>query len=36
MTIFVVFILGCTIYQSILLSMILYKVCQILDGEVKE
>lgn len=36
MTILVVFILGFTIYQSFLLSLILYRVEQILDGEVQE
>lgn len=36
MTIFLVFILGFTIYQSFLLSLILYRVEQILDGEVQE
>lgn len=36
MTILVVFILGFTIYQSFLLSIILYRVEQILDGEVQE
>ena len=36
MIILVVFILGFTVYQSFLLSLILYKVEQILDGEVQE
>lgn len=36
MTILLVFILGFTIYQSFLLSLILYRVEQILDGEVQE
>lgn len=36
MTIFLAFILGFTIYQSFLLSLILYKVEQILDGEMEE
>ena len=36
MTILLVFILGFTIYQSFLLSIILYRVEQILDGEMEE
>ena len=36
MTILLVFILGFTIYQSFLLSIILYRVEQILDGEMQE
>ena len=36
MIIRVVFIFGFTVYQSFLLSLILYKVEQILDGEVQE
>lgn len=36
MTIFLAFLLGFTIYQSFLLSLILYRVEQILDGEVQE
>lgn len=36
MTILLAFILGFTIYQSFLLSIILYRVEQILDGEMQE
>lgn len=36
MTIFLTFILGFTIYQSFLLSIILWKLEQILDGEMRE